>query len=276
MIDILSDLHFDYYFKQFNNSKIDVKKVYDKYFLQDGRAAGDVLVVAGDLGHYNNQNLILLKMIKKIYGYKAIVCVLGNHDYYLDGLVARDEYENSFLRAKELIDLINTEDDLYCLNGNVIEIDGVKFGGAMGWYSDAYLKYKYPFGNFPLKSNNEMWKNCMPDFKMTEGLVNFDDLYHSELPKIEAVYRECDVMITHVNPSFKDEHLSQEFLGQQTNTFYCFNGHNFLRGTTAKHWIFGHTHDSFSYEFSSVACHVNAYSDKKAVMKSIELIKDKS
>jgi metallophosphoesterase superfamily enzyme len=240
-IDILSDLHFDYYFKQFNNSNIDVKNVYDKFFLQDGRTAGDVLVVAGDLGHYNNQNLILLKMIKKIYEYRAIVCVLGNHDYYLANRIARDDYKDSFERAKELIDLINSEDDLYCLDGDVVEIDGVRFGGAMGWYSDAYLKYKYPSGDFPLKSNNVMWKNCMPDFQMTEGLVNFDDLYHSELPKIEAVHKKCDVMITHINPSFKDEHMSKEFAGQQTNTFYCFNGHSLLRETTAKHWIFGHT-----------------------------------
>ena len=119
IIDILSDLHFDYYFKQFNNSNKDVKKVYDRYFLHDGRAAGDVLVVAGDLGHYNSQNIILLKMIKKIYEYRAIICVLGNHDYYLDGLVARDDYENSFIRAKELIELINSQNGIYFLYFNI-------------------------------------------------------------------------------------------------------------------------------------------------------------
>lgn len=271
-IDILSDLHCDYFFKQSNNSTIDIKKVYDKVLLQDGRNAGDVLVVAGDIGHYNNQNLIILKMIKRIYGYRAIVCVLGNHDYYLANRIARDDYEDSFERARELIDLVNSEEDLYCLDGNVIEIDGVKFGGAMGWYSDAYLNYRYPNGNFPLKSNNEMWKKCMLDFEMTKGIENFNDLYHIELPKIEAVYKECDVMITHINPSYEDVHLSKEFFREQTNTFFCFNGHKYLKGTTAKHWIFGHTHDSFSYEFCGVICYVNAYDDKfGAKMKSIEV-----
>lgn len=95
-IDILSDLHFDYYFKEFNNSKKDVKKLYDDYFLKD--EAGEVLIIAGDLGHSNVQNIIILRMIKKIYGYKAIVCVLGNHDYYLNGNVSRSAYEDDSVK----------------------------------------------------------------------------------------------------------------------------------------------------------------------------------
>jgi len=165
-IDILSDLHFDYYFKEFNNSKKDVKKLYDDY-----------------------------------------------------------------------------------------------------------LNYRYPNGNFPLKSNNEMWKNCMFDFEMIKGIENFNDLYHIELPKIEAVYKECDVMITHINPSFQDEHLSKEFFQQQTNTFFCFNGHEYMRSGTMKYWIFGHTHDSIEYEFEGVKCMCNAFDFLNKSGKSFEIIR---
>lgn len=269
-IDILSDLHFDYYFKQFNISNVDIHKVYDRYFIKD-RSIGDVLVVAGDLGHHNNQNIILLKKIKKMYGYKAIICVLGNHDYLLTNRIAEDDYETSFDRANEMKELINAEEGLYCLDGDVVEVDGIKFGGAMGWYSSAFLKAYYPFQDVSASANNGMWKNCMPDGKQIIGIKDFDELYYVERPKLEAVYDKCDIMITHINPSFYKEHIAQSYQNEQTTTFFCFNGHDLLRGTTAKHWIFGHTHESYSYEFEGVECHVNAYDFHNSNMKSIEI-----
>jgi metallophosphoesterase superfamily enzyme len=257
IIDILSDLHFDYYFKPINISKVDVKKVYDDFLLTGCSEVGDLLVVAGDLGHSNSQNIIMLRHLQRIYGYKAIVCVLGNHDYYVIGNVAKDNYEDSFARARELRDLINAENGMYCLDGDVIEIDGVRFGGAMGWYNDAYLKYKYPHSDFSLKSNNNMWLNCMLDADHIVGIKNFDDLYYIEKPKLQAVYKECDVMITHINPSFKDEHVSAQFYGQESNTFFTVDGHEYLRDGTMKYWIFGHTHDSIEYEYDDVKCICN-------------------
>ena len=275
IIDILSDLHFDYYFKLINISKIDVQKAYDRYFLKDGRIQGDVLVVAGDIGHDNKQNITILKMIQRLYGYKAIICVLGNHDYLLTNRIAMDNYENSFERAKEMKELINAEEGLYCLDGDVVEIEGVKFGGAMGWYSSAFLKAYYPFQDVSASANNGMWKNCMPEGKQLIGVKNFDDLYFIERPKMEAVHDKCDIMITHINPSFLKEHIPQSYRNNQTTTFFCFNGHDLLRNTTAKHWIFGHTHDSYSYVFEGVECHVNAYEHYHNInMKSIDLIKE--
>lgn len=253
-IDILSDLHFDYYFTDYPSRK-DIEKIYDKIFID----CGDVLVVAGDLGHDNAQNIRILKMIQRYY-YKNIVCVLGNHDYYLSNRIAQDDYDlNSFSRVEEMRVLINDEEDMYCLNGTVIEIDGIRFGGADGWYSDAYLKYKYPFGDFPLKSNNEMWRNCMPDSDSIFGIKNFDDIHSIEKPKLLAVYKECDVMITHVNPSFKDEHMSPKFIGEQSNTFFCFNGHEYLKDGSMMYWVFGHTHDAIEYELHGVKCICNPF-----------------
>ncbi|MDD2356469.1 MAG: metallophosphoesterase [Thiovulaceae bacterium] len=268
-IDILSDLHFDYYFKQIYSSKVDVRKTYDKYFLKDGREIGDVLVVAGDLGHNNQQNISLLDMIKRIYGYKAIICVLGNHDYCLVNRIMEDDYDDSFARADEMKKLINDKEGIYCLDGDVIEIDGIRFGGAMGWYSSAFSRTYFPLAG--IEGMNGMWKVLMPEGKQFKGIKNFDDPYKIELPKIEAVYQKCDVMITHINPSFLAEHISQEYRNNRSTTFYCFNGHEFLKNTTAKHWIFGHTHSSYSYEFEGVQCHVNAYELYKSNMKSIEI-----
>ena len=242
-IDYLSDLHLNYYFN--HREPIEpkqVKDLFNKIFLKNNITPGEVLVVAGDIGHFNIQNIEVLKIFKKEY-YKHIVCVLGNHDYYLNN---KDEQErhskDSFQRVAEMRNLINAEENMYCLNGTVVEIEGIKFGGADSSYSNAYIKEYFPLADHP-KANNEMWKRCMPDYKGMFGVNQYNLIYKLELPKIEAVYKECDVMVTHVHPSFLHRHMSPAFKNQQSNMFFSFDGHKFLREGTMKYWIFGHTHD---------------------------------
>jgi len=46
---------------------------------------------------------------------------------------AEEKYQmHSHNRTKEMMELINNEENLYCLDGDIIDIDGIKFGGAMG------------------------------------------------------------------------------------------------------------------------------------------------
>ena len=279
IIDILSDLHFDAYFPQGQEpNPLAIKSIFDAiFFMNRTRETGDVLVVAGDIGHYNHQNIEILKIFRKEY-YKNIVCVLGNHDYYLNNRIEQDDYgENSFKRVEEMRELINAEDGMYCLNGTVVEIDGVRFGGADSSYSNAYLKAYYPLSDNP-KANNEFWKSSMPDYKMMFGVNQYNHLYKIEIPKIERIYKECDVMVTHVNPSFLDEHLSPGFAKQRGNMFYCFNGHKYMRDGSMKYWIFGHTHDRLEYEHEGVKCICNAFGypagscyGDDTIMKSIEI-----
>lgn len=148
-IDILSDVHFDNYF--YNKYKSDdVIKFYSQII--DFNNCGDVLVIAGDLGHDNEQNIKILKILKEYY--KSIICVLGNHDYYLMGKTNQKLFSNSFERVENMRSLINSKDGMYCLNGNIIEIDGVKFGGADSWYDDGYLNVNYPNEEFSIKLLN--------------------------------------------------------------------------------------------------------------------------
>ena len=168
-IDILSDLHFDNYF-YCKYTKDDVIKFYSQII--DFNNCGDVLVIAGDLGHNNHQNIKILKILKEFY--KNIVCVLGNHDYI-----------------------------------NILEIE------------------------------------------------NFDDFYEMEKPKIEKVYKDCDVMITHINPSVKDENMNSKYKNNLSNTFFCFDGEEYLKNGSMKYWIFGHNHDVIEYKEHNVTCICN-------------------
>lgn len=64
IIDIISDIHLDFY-ARFNQVKTEsfVKKIIntkkDKTF--------EVLVIAGDIGHYSDDNLYLIKLLSQFY-----------------------------------------------------------------------------------------------------------------------------------------------------------------------------------------------------------------
>lgn len=226
IINILSDLHLDFYFPQemeANNAA--VKSIFDPIFFDNRkRRTGDVLIVAGDIGHYNHKNLQILRIFQAEY-YKHIVCVLGNHDYYL--------------------------------NGNVVDIDGIKFGGCDSSYSDAYLN-KY-FNGSPFTDKNIKWKTNLYDYKGTCNINYYDTIYKLELPKIEVVYKECDVMITHVNPSYLHEHIAPTYKNDENNMFFTFDGHRFMKDGAMKYWVFGHTHNTLEYEHNGVKCICNPF-----------------
>ena len=235
-IDILSDTHFDnYFYGKYTN--YDVINFYSQII--DFNNCGDVLVIAGDIGHNNIQNIKILKLLKQYY--KNIICVLGNHDYYLLGKENKLQFKNSFERVENMRELINSQDGMYCLNGDIIEIDGIKFGGCDGWYNDGYFGRQYPTESFSRKSTNVMWRNIMNDANFIYGVENFDDIFQIERPKIEKVFKECDVMITHINPSAKNEHINIRFQNNPSNVFFCFEGEKYLKNGNMKYWIFGHT-----------------------------------
>ncbi len=250
-IDILSDLHFDnYFYNKYTND--DVVKFYSQFI--DFNNCGDVLVIAGDLGHNNNQNIKILKILKQFY--KNIVCVLGNHDYYLTGKENKSLFKGSYERVDNMRALINKVEGMYCLDGDIVEIDGIKFGGANGWYNEGFLQVNYPHKFFQKYSTNIMWQNCTPDYKNILEIENFDDIYEIEKPKIEKVYKDCDVMITHVNPCAKKEYLPFKYQNP-SSTFFCFDGEEYLKNGNMKYWIFGHNHNVIEYEEFNVKCICN-------------------
>ena len=251
-IDILSDTHFDnYFYGKYTN--YDVINFYSQII--DFNNCGDVLVIAGDIGHNNSQNIKILKLLKQYY--KNIICVLGNHDYYLLGKENKSQFKNSFERVENMRDLINCESGMYCLDGWIVEIDGIKFGGCDGWYNDGYFFRQYPTETFTRKSTNVMWRNIMNDAEFIYGVENFDDIFQIERPKIEKVFKECDVMITHINPSAKNEHININYQNNPSNVFFCFEGEKYLKNGNMKYWIFGHTHEELEYIEHNVHCICN-------------------
>ena len=77
----MSDPHFDNWHEPKNKINYNKLDLQFKSYIPSGR--GEILIIAGDLGHFNRQNIEMLIAIKKLYKYKHVICVLGNHDYYL-------------------------------------------------------------------------------------------------------------------------------------------------------------------------------------------------
>lgn len=259
-IDILSDLHLDFYFSIKETIDVStVKSVFNNILLADGRVkTADMLIIAGDLGHYNEQSLSILKILQAEY-YKHIICVLGNHDYYLIDYSLVDKYENnSFTRVQEMRELINSQKDMYCLDGEIIEINGIKFGGCDSSYDNSYLKEYFPLDDDDSIINN-MWKNGLNDYRMMGNITSYIEIFNVEIAKLKNIYKKCDVMITHVNPSFLHEHIASAYFGDKFNTFFTFDGHSFMKEGSMKYWVFGHTHDRIEYEYSGVKCICNPF-----------------
>ncbi len=259
-IDYLSDLHLDFYFPPDNVTSEAVISIFDPIFLNNrATTPGDILIIAGDIGHYNDQNIQVLKIFQQRY-YKYIICVLGNHDYYLINRIQEDEYDlDSFKRADEMKELINSCENMFCLDGNVIEIKGIRIGGTMGWYDSTYANHYYLL--YKDQKLNDDWNAYNNDSQMIKSdlIKRYDDMFRIELPKIVAVYQKCDVMVTHINPSHLHEHISPQYHNSPSNSFFTFGGHKFLQEGTMKHWVFGHTHSETEYELFGVQVHCNPF-----------------
>jgi hypothetical protein len=153
-------------------------------------------------------------------------------------------------------ELINRQTNMHCLDGTVVNIDGIRFGGCDSSYSNAYIqKYFSLYDNDSLI--NTMWKNEMNDYRMMRNISSYMQIYNIEIKKLEKIYNECDVMITHVNPSYLHEHVSPQYVNNKFNTFFTFDGHRFMKDGSMKYWIFGHTHNETEYEVENTHCIAN-------------------
>ena len=263
IIDILSDLHIDFYFRKKPTAE-SIKKLYAPIFTNNQkRNAGDVLIIAGDIGHKNKQNILVLDLIKEVFEYKYIVCVLGNHDYYLLDKSSAGSYNNdSMLRVKRMSDMINKRDGMYCLDGNVVELEGIRFGGCDSWYDGEYIKQNFDeiCSIWNVRKDdyyiNQLWENSLNDANYIYNM-NWQEYAQKEKEKIENIYKDVDVMITHVNPSVKKEHTSLTFRDCETTGFFTFDGSKYLKEGSMKYWVYGHTHERAEHDIAGVRCICN-------------------
>ena len=261
---VLGDTHFDFWLTQnFQEKHFDV---HFRAMLEASPA--DVLLLPGDIGHYNVQNLACLKQLQRYYS--RVIVTFGNHDYYLVTHSVRDKYRYrnpnhpSEERVMEMKKMIQDAEGIDYVDGNIVEIGGIKIGGATGWYDGSLLAnngktYEDIQWEWRLQMNDA---NLIYPRGNNEG-VKFDSLFQSQKHRLNAVYQECDIMMTHVSPLSEWNQFIQMYNFQPAlaaldpnyaqnhealddyRAFYCFDGKKYLEGGSMKHWVFGHTHRNF-------------------------------
>ena len=259
-VSVLSDLHIDFHISQRDHNRITDKVVYDKFreYLDESINV-EVLIVAGDIGHYNKQSQKVLQIIGRIFNYKKIFCVLGNHDLY------KSSNHSTMNRMSDWWSFEDPDGVIEVLNCNVVEYKGIRFGGAMGWYDASYLKHL----NF---DGNVMWLwEGMNDQRYIDGLHNFMDMFDVEYEKLLDIHQSCDVMLSHVNPSSKMEHSCVEYRHSPMTAFFAFDGESLLEATTASYWFYGHTHGQEYYTEHGVECIMNTMGYPKEEAKRLTI-----
>jgi len=269
-IATISDIHTDFYIPaKLTGYKLD--NAMDEFIKNElWLKTADVLVFAGDNSHYPKHNKLMLEKIaaKKIY--KKIFVTFGNHDLYLISNQQRSKYKTSWDKILELKQICEEIDTVEFLDGNIVEVDGVKFGGTGGWYDMSYSKQLFNMNHFNCMHK---WKNVMNDANLIVGndyppeindsreamyggykykAYTFDPMkfFKQEEEKILAIVEECDVFISHVGP-LVPPNLPVHFQNVETG-FYYFNGEWILNKDKApKLWIFGHTHDKYLWKHNN-------------------------
>lgn len=253
-LDICSDTHWDFYSDA--NSATNFRKIEIVLEKTMGEPNCDTLVIAGDTGHYPSQDALFLTVLKERY--KNIFIVLGNHNLYCVSKTQRSKYktwQSKFDDCKKIYEGC----DCIVLDGDTVELEGKKIGGAMGWYDGAFF-YKNGFFTPYSESLEAKWRRVMNDSRLISSLDSFYEIFTIEIEKIRNAYKESpDLMVTHFIPSIENIAFSDIYANDPNNAFYSFDFLNSVSENVSKPmtWVYGHTHTPHEFYVQGVSCICN-------------------
>lgn len=272
-----SDTHLDFWCRETNTQNPKFKKQLKQYLdnvLLIEKKDADVIIVAGDIGHYFKQDTEFLLELRKFY--KHVIVTYGNHDMYLVSKSIQSKYmHDSMNRVREMKRWCAEQDNIHFLDGNSVVIDGVCFAGSSMMWDISYAESLHP--GISMGEVLGHWENIMNDANLifqdgrrqvriptayggsyTEP--SFKPLEHWEKQRTKLDNIEyCDIMISHYGPKIPDNLL--ERYKDITTTFYYFDGLEDIERLGCKKWIFGHTHVSIDemYKQCNLLCNPIGY-----------------
>jgi len=287
-VDFISDLHIDFWVKERNPESPKLLKQIKKYCEMIDAKGGELLLIAGDLGHYFTQDSQFLLYMKTLY--KNVIFVRGNHDMYLVSGKQQMKYEYDWKKRMQEYKDFCKENDIYYLDGETVEINGYKFAGiGMSWDKSFYeTKEKRIVKDQEVK---EFYNNTMNDSRL---IFNESDNYyiplayggkywHSKFDPFEYFQQEMeklkkiekvDLVVSHyapINPYSEDN----EYKDELSSTFYMFDGIEEAKRIDPKYWVFGHMHKSVDINVENInfLCNPLGYPDENTytTVKTIDL-----
>lgn len=234
-VDYISDLHLDFHVRHDGN--------YPKWQLKTGlflhsllpNSLGEILILAGDISHYNIQSFWAIEYFSNLYN--RVFYVSGNHDYYLISGGQRKKYRyNSKNREIELCEMVSELSNVTHLkNFETCEYQGFKIAGATSWYPLTDFKDRIFF--------EQMSNDSVLIKKIDIGAENY--IESEKYKDMEQV----DIIITHVPPTIINSH-------HKHGGTSCYL--NELKDIKADHMIFGHCHEQECYDKVGFKFYINA------------------
>ena len=254
-IDFISDIHVDHHVRFLNEESVKdfIHSVWGSHVVSED----DILIVAGDISEYVDTSKLFFKILSEIKPYRKIFFTPGNHDLYYKQL-----YKVKSLTEKKalLFEELSMIDNLVCLDGQIVDLEGIRISGSSMWYSYDYLKN--------LLSQKELdnletlyfflWQKSIidPQFMARKEIIPY---FESEFEKFKKVSNDCDIFVSHINPIPYPEYMDPKFQGQPSNTFFCFDGTEVLKNSSIKMFFFGHTHSKLDKMFGETRMLCNAF-----------------
>lgn len=247
-VSYISDLHLDFHVKCETNEDKMFKKTREfiEKLIKTDDGGKEVIVIAGDLSHYNKQSIAALEVFNEHY--ELVLFVPGNHDYYLVSDRQSKKYEDdSINRLFELSSKFQYEESLnkvVMLDNDVINHNGVKFYGSTMWY------------NLDTIEQQRFYSSISNDSKLIKK-VNHYDLHEDDIYNYKYTMDNIkpDVVITHVPLITVDSHI-------KNNNDSCYKCDvDVLAPIT----ISGHVHEQKMYQVDGEKVYINAigYPDEK-------------
>lgn len=268
-IDFCSDIHADFWVKELNPESPKMEKQMD-HLINDVLmpAGGDVLIIAGDIGHYFSQNkMFLLKMKEK---YKHVMITTGNHDLYLVSGKQQEKYRYDSMNRVLEMKRFCKENDIIFFDGNTVSIEGYSFGGTgMSWdksyiemlegkkVTNEYVKEIFNQMNDSRLIFNGKHYTINYGFGAKKFMSTWDPFkyFETEMEKLKSM-EPVDVMVSHYPPTVPDT-LPDKWKNDEITTFYYFDGEEQIERIQPKHWFYGHTHHYFDFKRFGTHFHCN-------------------
>ncbi|MDY3318379.1 metallophosphoesterase [Riemerella anatipestifer] len=215
--------------------------------------SADLLILAGDI-NIGTKGIDWIKTkIKDI----PVIYVLGNHEYY------KGSHPKTLNKIKEA----SKGSNVFVLENDRLEIDGIRFHGATLW-TDFSL-----FGS-PIKYGI-LCQDKMNDYKMirkdpsyskmrtidTFKLHQFSKIWLEESLEVSKEFR--NIVITHHAPSPKS--IPDEFKDDFLSSAYASDLEDLILKYQPEYWIHGHIHTPTKYNIGKtrIICNPHGYIDEK-------------
>lgn len=224
--DLISDVHLE----ELLSVNKSIEELIEEIIIEK---SSKYLVFAGDFGYYNFQNIEFVKELKKYY--QKILYVYGNNDYkipFWEG-ANLEGYTSAKKRVEEFEKELSKIDGLIRLNGNIVELEGFKFGGCDLFYDFVNLKKHF---NCTKEQFDNFWIVKELNLRYTDWIEDPYIYAENEKNKLKKIIKEIDVIVTHGCPDYFYDKDDKEI------GLFRFDGGEFKKHLKDKVWCYGHKH----------------------------------